>query len=156
MNGGSLGKGEVQGDLGAMVERSLKVGMHVQQVVRKAGLHSDKMRVSERMSEDLIERYKILMGLDRVDAGRMFLMLGKSRTRGHTSYVPKETTSGLVPSSLLADILITDPSTIGDKSCTGTREQETNPIGWHLSKAPEMGHPEAIDVAVIGILYADR
>eukprot|EP00061_Rhincodon_typus_P006198 g26572.t1 len=35
LNGGSLGKGEVQEDLDVMVEQLLEVGMQVQQVVRK-------------------------------------------------------------------------------------------------------------------------
>ena len=30
------------------------------------------------------ETYKILTGLDRVDAGRIFPMVGESRTRGHS------------------------------------------------------------------------
>ena len=37
-----------------------------------------------RMRGDFIETYKILMGLERLDAGRMFPMLGKSRTGGHS------------------------------------------------------------------------
>ena len=36
------------------------------------------------MRGDLIETYKILTGRDKVDAGRMFLMVGVSRTRGHS------------------------------------------------------------------------
>ena len=36
------------------------------------------------MRGDLIETYKILTGLDRVDAGRIFPMVGESRTRGHS------------------------------------------------------------------------
>ena len=36
------------------------------------------------MSGDLIETFKILTRLDRVDAGRMFPMVGESRTRGHS------------------------------------------------------------------------
>lgn len=35
------------------------------------------------MRGDLIETYKIVKGLDRVDAGRMFPMMGETRTRGH-------------------------------------------------------------------------
>ena len=37
-----------------------------------------------RLRGYLIETYKILKGLDRLDAGRLFPMLGKSRTRGHS------------------------------------------------------------------------
>ena len=33
---------------------------------------------------DLIETYKILKGLDKLDAGRLFPMLWESRTRGHS------------------------------------------------------------------------
>eukprot|EP00061_Rhincodon_typus_P009225 g32550.t1 len=36
LNSGSLGKGEVQRDLGVMMEQSLKVAMQMQQAVRKA------------------------------------------------------------------------------------------------------------------------
>ena len=36
------------------------------------------------MKGDLIETYKILTGLDRVDSGRMFPVVGESRTRGHS------------------------------------------------------------------------
>ena len=32
---------------------------------------------------DLIETYRILQGLDRVDMERMFPLVGKTRTRGH-------------------------------------------------------------------------
>ena len=35
------------------------------------------------MRGDLRETYKILTGLDQVDAGRMFPIVGDSRTRGH-------------------------------------------------------------------------
>ncbi|XP_055492473.1 uncharacterized protein LOC129697841 [Leucoraja erinacea] len=156
LNGGRLVKGEMQRDLGVMVHQSLKVGMQVQQAVKKAngmlafiakgfeyrsgevllqlyrvlvrphleycvqfwspnlrkdilaiegvqrrftrlipgmsglsyeerldklGLHSLEFR---RLRGDLIETYKILKSLDRLDAGRLFPMLGKSRTRGHS------------------------------------------------------------------------
>ena len=37
-----------------------------------------------RLRGDLIETYKILKGLDKLDAGRLFPMLGESRTRGHS------------------------------------------------------------------------
>ena len=36
------------------------------------------------MRVDLIETYKILTGLDRVDSERMFQMAGESRTRGRS------------------------------------------------------------------------
>ena len=37
-----------------------------------------------RMRGDLIETYKIIKGLDMLEAGNMFLMLGESRTSGHS------------------------------------------------------------------------
>ena len=36
------------------------------------------------MRGDLIETYKILTGLDRIDSERMFPKAGESRTRGHS------------------------------------------------------------------------
>ena len=36
------------------------------------------------MRGNLIETYKILTGLDRVDSERMFPMVGEPRTRGHS------------------------------------------------------------------------
>ena len=156
LNGGRLGKGEMQRDLGAMVHQSLKVGMQVQQAVKKANgmlafiakgfeyrsrevllqlyrvlvrphleycvqfwspnLRKDILAIEgvqrrftrlipgmsglsyeerldrlgmyslefRRLRGDLIETYKILKGLDRLDAGRLFPMFGKSRTRGHS------------------------------------------------------------------------
>ena len=47
----------------------------------RLGLYSLEFR---RLRGDLIETYKILKGLDRLDAGRLFPMLGNSRTRGHS------------------------------------------------------------------------
>eukprot|EP00061_Rhincodon_typus_P004172 g21911.t1 len=44
------------------------------------GLYSLEFRI---IRGDFIETCKILMGLDKLDAGRMFPMLGKSRIRGH-------------------------------------------------------------------------
>ncbi|XP_055492007.1 uncharacterized protein LOC129697443 [Leucoraja erinacea] len=154
LNGGTLGKGEMQRDLGVMVHQLLKVDMQVQQVVKKANdmlafiakgfeyrsrevllqlylvrqyleycvqfwspnLRKDIIAIGgvqrrftrlipgmpglsyeerldrlglyllefRRLRGDLIETYKILKGLDRLDAGRLFPMLGKSRTRGHS------------------------------------------------------------------------
>ncbi|XP_059843112.1 uncharacterized protein LOC132403641 isoform X1 [Hypanus sabinus] len=162
LNGGRLGKGEVQRDLGVIVHQSLEVGMQVQQAVKKAngmlafiakgfeyrsrefllqlykalvrphleycvqfwspnlrkdilategvqrrftrlipgnlidfltaGLSYDERldRLGlyslefSRLRGYLIETYKILKGLNRLDAGRLFLMLGKSRMRGHS------------------------------------------------------------------------
>ena len=44
------------------------------------GLYSVEFR---RMRGDLIETRWILRGLDRVDAERLFPLVGESRTRGH-------------------------------------------------------------------------
>ena len=42
-----------------------------------------------RMRGNLIETYRILRGLDRVDVERMFPLVGKTRTRGHNRTIPK-------------------------------------------------------------------
>ena len=47
----------------------------------RLGLFSLEFR---RMRGDLTEAYKILIGLDRVDAGGIFPMVEVSRTRGHS------------------------------------------------------------------------
>ena len=36
------------------------------------------------MRGDLIETYKIMKGIDRIDAGRLFPLVGESRTRWHS------------------------------------------------------------------------
>ena len=36
-----------------------------------------------RMRGDFIETYRIVRGLDRVDMGKMFPLVGETRTRGH-------------------------------------------------------------------------
>uniref|UniRef100_UPI00398ECED7 nucleotide-binding oligomerization domain-containing protein 1-like isoform X3 n=1 Tax=Pristiophorus japonicus TaxID=55135 RepID=UPI00398ECED7 len=56
-------------------------GLTYEERLDQLGLYSLEFR---RMRGHLIETYKILTVLDRLDAGRMFLMLGKSRTRGHS------------------------------------------------------------------------
>ena len=48
--------------------------------MRTLGLYSLEFR---GMREDLIETYRILRGLDRVDAEQMFPLVGRTRTRGH-------------------------------------------------------------------------
>ena len=57
------------------------VGLTYEERLSRLGLYSLDFR---QMRGDLTETYKILMGLDRVDAERMFPMVGKSRTRGHS------------------------------------------------------------------------
>ena len=56
------------------------VGLMCEERLTRLGLFSLEFR---RMRGDLTETYKILT-LDRVDAGRMFLMVGEPRTRGHS------------------------------------------------------------------------
>ena len=56
-------------------------GLSYEQRLHRLGLYSLEFR---RLRGDLIENYKILKGLDRLDAGRLFPMLGRSRTRGHS------------------------------------------------------------------------
>ena len=56
-------------------------GLSYDQRLHRLGLYSLEFR---RLRGDLIETYKILKGLDRLDAGRLFPMLGRSRTRGHS------------------------------------------------------------------------
>ena len=48
--------------------------------LRTLDLYSLEFR---RMRGDLIETYRILRGLDRMDVERMFPLVGKTRTRGH-------------------------------------------------------------------------
>eukprot|EP00061_Rhincodon_typus_P010869 g35476.t1 len=62
LNRGSLGKGEVHRDLGVMVDELLKVGMQLQQAVRKAnGMLAFIARGFEHQSEDfLLQLYRSL------------------------------------------------------------------------------------------------
>jgi len=46
----------------------------------RLGLYSLEFR---RMRGDLIDTYRILRGLDRVDAERLFTLVGESRIKGH-------------------------------------------------------------------------
>ena len=57
------------------------VGLIYEEKLTGLGLFSLEFR---RMRGDLIETYKILIGLDMVNAGRMFPIVGESRTRGHS------------------------------------------------------------------------
>ena len=56
-------------------------GLPYEERLDRLGLYSLEFRI---LRGDLIETYKILKGLDRLDTGRLFPMLGKSRTRGHS------------------------------------------------------------------------
>ena len=56
-------------------------GMTYEERLGRLGLYSLEFR---RMRGDLIETYKILAGLDRLDSERMFPMAGEPRTRGHS------------------------------------------------------------------------
>ena len=56
-------------------------GLSYEERLDRLGLYSMEFR---RLRGDLIETYKILKGLDKLDAGRLFPMLGESRTRGHS------------------------------------------------------------------------
>ena len=55
-------------------------GLSYEERLSRLGFYSPEFR---RVRGDLIETYKILTGLDRVDSERMFPMVGESRTRGH-------------------------------------------------------------------------
>ena len=54
-------------------------GLSYEDRLNRLGLYSLEFR---RLRGDLIETYKILSGLDRVDSERMFPMVRESRTRG--------------------------------------------------------------------------
>ena len=56
-------------------------GLSYEERLDRLGLYSLEFR---RLRGDLIETYKILKELDKLDAGRLFPMLGESRTRGHS------------------------------------------------------------------------
>ena len=56
-------------------------GLSYEERLSRLGRYSLEFR---RMRGDLIETYKILKGIDRVDAERLFPPAGVSRTRGHS------------------------------------------------------------------------
>ena len=56
-------------------------GLSYEEKLNQLGLYSLEFR---RVRGGLIETYRILTGLDRVDSKRMFPMVGESRTRGHS------------------------------------------------------------------------
>jgi len=55
-------------------------GLDYEERLSRLGLYSLKFR---RMRGNLIETYKIMMGIDKVEAGR-FPLAGETRTRGHS------------------------------------------------------------------------
>ena len=57
------------------------VGLTYDERLRILGLYSLEFR---RLRGDLIETYKIMNGLDRVDVGKLFPLAGETRTRGHS------------------------------------------------------------------------
>ena len=56
-------------------------GLSYEERLSRLGLYSLEFR---RVRGKLIETYKILTGLDRIDSERMFPMVGESRTRSHS------------------------------------------------------------------------
>ena len=56
-------------------------GLSYVERLERLGLYTLEFR---RIRGDLIETYKIIKGLDTLEAGNMFPMLGESRTRGHS------------------------------------------------------------------------
>ena len=55
-------------------------GLTYEERLNSLGLYSLEFR---RMRGDLIEIYKILKGIDKVNADQMFPLMGRSTTRGH-------------------------------------------------------------------------
>ena len=47
----------------------------------RLGLYTLEFR---RMRGDLIETYKIMKGIAKIEAGRLFPLVGETRTRGHS------------------------------------------------------------------------
>ena len=56
-------------------------GLSYVERLERLGLYTLEFR---RMRGDLIETYKIIKGLDTLEAGSMFPLMGESRTRGHS------------------------------------------------------------------------
>ena len=55
-------------------------GLAYEERLSRRGLYSLEFR---RMREDLIETYKIMKGIDKLEAGRLFPLEGEIRTWGH-------------------------------------------------------------------------
>jgi len=56
-------------------------GLDYEERLSRLGLYSLEFR---RMRGGLIETYKIMKGIDKMEAGRLFPLAGKTRTRGHS------------------------------------------------------------------------
>ena len=54
--------------------------MAYEERLNRLGLYSLEFR---RMRKDFIETYKIMKGIDKIEAGKLFPMVGETRTRGH-------------------------------------------------------------------------
>ena len=55
-------------------------GLAYEERLSRLGLYSLEFR---RMKGDLIETYKIMMGIDKIEAGKLFPQADETRTRGH-------------------------------------------------------------------------
>jgi len=56
-------------------------GLAYEERLSRLGLYSLEFR---RMRGDLIETYKIMKGIDKIEAGKLFPLAGETRTRGHS------------------------------------------------------------------------
>ena len=56
-------------------------GLAYQERLSRLGLYSLEFR---RMRGDLIETYKIMKGIVKIEAGKLFPLAGETRTRGHS------------------------------------------------------------------------
>ena len=55
-------------------------GLAYEERLTRLGLYSLEFR---RMRGDLIETYKIMKGIDKIEAGKLFPLAHETRTRGH-------------------------------------------------------------------------
>ena len=82
LNGGRLGKGEMQRDLGVMVHQSLKVGMQVQQAVKKAnGILAFIAKGFEYRSRG--GSTSVVQGLGETTPGELRTVLVSKSEKGH-------------------------------------------------------------------------
>ena len=56
-------------------------GLAYEERLNRLGLYSLEFR---RMRGDLIETYKIMKGIDKIEAGKLFPLADETRTRGHS------------------------------------------------------------------------